>query len=102
MTRPTAIRVPPNSLNKVKQILENEGIAYQVSKMDVQAYVLTQFLHIESTFRKHAYSNILKISPPKTENFQIKKSDNFLISAEKHRLWVLVRTASASYFCSKT
>ena len=24
------------------------------------------------TLRKHAYSNILKISPPKTENFQIK------------------------------
>ena len=30
--------------------------------------------------RKHAYSNILKLSPPKTENFQIKKSDIFHIS----------------------
>ena len=27
--------------------------------------------------RKHAYSNILKISPPKTENFLIKNSDIF-------------------------
>ena len=44
--------------------------------------------------RKHAYSNILKILPPKNENFQIKNSDIFLISAQKHRLWVLVRTAS--------
>ena len=35
------------------------------------------------TLRKHAYSNIKKISPPKTENFQIKKnSDIFHISAQ--------------------
>ena len=47
-----------------------------------------------SSLRKHAYSNILKISPSKTENFQIKNSDIFHISAQKHRLWVLVRTAS--------
>ena len=33
------------------------------------------------TLRKHAYSNILKIFPPKNENFQIKKSDIFHISA---------------------
>ena len=33
--------------------------------------------------RKHAYSNILKILLPKTENFQIKKnSDIFHISAQ--------------------
>ena len=32
--------------------------------------------------RKHAFSNILKILPPKTENFQIKKSDIFHISAQ--------------------
>ena len=31
---------------------------------------------------KHAYSNIQKISPPKTENFQIKNSDIFHISAQ--------------------
>ena len=31
---------------------------------------------------KHAYSNILKISPKKTENFQIKTSDIFHISAQ--------------------
>ena len=34
------------------------------------------------SLRKHAYSNILKISPPKTEIFQIKNSDNFYISAQ--------------------
>ena len=32
--------------------------------------------------RKHAYSNILKILPPKNENFQIKNSDNFHVSAQ--------------------
>ena len=30
--------------------------------------------------RKHAYSNILKMLPPKNENFQIKSSDIFHIS----------------------
>ena len=34
------------------------------------------------TLRKHAYSNILKILPPKNENFQIKNSDSFHISAK--------------------
>ena len=34
------------------------------------------------TLRKHAYSNIYKISPQKTEKFQIKKSDIFHISAQ--------------------
>ena len=47
------------------------------------------------SLRKHAYSNILKISPPKTENFQRKNSDIFSYFCSKHRLWVLVRTASA-------
>ena len=32
--------------------------------------------------RKHAYSNILNILQPKTENFQIKTFDIFLISAQ--------------------
>ena len=34
------------------------------------------------TLRKHAYSNILKILPPKNENFQIKSPDIFHISAQ--------------------
>ena len=34
------------------------------------------------SLRKHAYSNIVKISPPKTENFQIKISDIFQISVQ--------------------
>ena len=34
------------------------------------------------SLRKHAYTNILKISAPKNENFQIKNSDIFHISAQ--------------------
>ena len=34
------------------------------------------------TLRKHAYSNILKILPPKTENFQMNISDIFHVSAQ--------------------
>ena len=37
--------------------------------------------------RKHTYSNIQKISPPKTENFQIKKTDSFHISAQNIDCW---------------
>ena len=37
-------------------------------------------------------------SPLKTENFQMKNSDIFHISAKNHRLWLLVRTALARRF----
>ena len=50
------------------------------------------------SLRKHAYSNILKISPTKTESFQIKKKRYFSYFCSKHRLWVLVRTASPRRF----
>ena len=36
----------------------------------------------KNTLRKHAYSNILKILPPKSEKFQIKNSDIFQASAQ--------------------
>ena len=34
------------------------------------------------SLRKHAYSNILQILSPKNENFQMKNSDNFHVSAQ--------------------
>ena len=37
---------------------------------------------LEMALRKHAYSNILRILPPKNENFQMKKSGSFHISAQ--------------------
>ena len=39
------------------------------------------------TLRKHAYSNILKISPPKTFKFSDKNTDIFLISAQNIDCW---------------
>ena len=51
-------------------------------------------IEIETPARKRAYSNILKISPPKTESFQIKILIFFSYFCSKHRLWVLVRAAS--------
>ena len=39
-------------------------------------------LRFWQALRKHAYSNILKILPPKNENFQIKNSDIFHISVQ--------------------
>ena len=47
-----------------------------------------------SSLQKHAYSNILKILPPKNEKFSDKKFSYFSYFCSKHRLWVLVRTAS--------
>ena len=43
---------------------------------------MSRYIAFLTTLRKHAYSNILKILPPKNENFQIKKSDIFQISAQ--------------------
>ena len=42
------------------------------------------------------YKEIFKVV--KNEKFQLKKFDIFLTFATKHRLWVLVRTASARRF----
>ena len=43
---------------------------------------LTKLKKAEVSLRKHAYSTILKILPPKNENFQIQNSDIFHISAQ--------------------
>ena len=37
---------------------------------------------LAKALRKHAFSNILRIFPPKYENFQMTNSDIFLISAQ--------------------
>ena len=43
------------------------------------------------TIRKHAYSNVLNILQPKTENVRIRNSDIFLYFCSKHWLWVLFK-----------
>ena len=47
--------------------------AYKVNKFNWNQF---------STLRKHAYSNIKKISRPKIENFEIRNSDIFHTSAQ--------------------
>ena len=51
---------------------------YQMLKAKLFSFTQEDF----KTLRKHAYSNILKILPPKNEKFQIKNSDIFHISAQ--------------------
>ena len=43
---------------------------------------LRLIINLSLALPKHAYSNILKILPPKNENFQIKNSNIFHISAQ--------------------
>ena len=50
------------------------------------------------SLRNHVYSNILNTLPPKNENFQIKQFWYSAYFCSKHRLWVLVRTASPRRF----
>ena len=55
-------------------------------------------LSVIFTLRKQVYLNILKILPPKKWKCSDKNSDIFSIFCSKHKLWVLVRTASARRF----
>ena len=50
------------------------------NRLSREVKIWSLFLH--GTLLKHAYSNILKISEPKKENFQMKNSDFFHISAQ--------------------
>ena len=53
------------------------------TRMDCQrASTGSWYFYLAYTLRKHAYSNLLKILLPKNENFQIKHSDIFHISAQ--------------------
>ena len=49
-------------------------------------------------YEKHAYLNILEILPPKNENFQIKKSDIFQISAQNIDCGYLLEPPSVRRF----
>ena len=54
-----------------------------------------------SSLRKEAYSNILRIFPPETENFQMKNSGSFHISVQNvdcgHLLEPPLRSGSNEY-----
>ena len=61
---------------------ETEVINTRIKKEPV-TYKKSSICHLErDTLRKHAYSNILKLLPPKNKKNQIKNSDIFHISAQ--------------------
>ena len=53
-----------------------------IAHLDQPVYPRSQLRVYDVPLRKHAYSNKLKILPLKDENFQIKNSDIFHISAQ--------------------
>ena len=65
--------------------LNNGTIAIMMPNMQYNHQKVWKKITIKSlpyTLRKHAYSNIWRILPPKNENFPMKNSDIFLISAQ--------------------
>ena len=59
-----------------------EVLLYLVLCNTIRVYLILFCIALYFPLRKHAYSNILKIIPPKNENFQMKHSDIFHISAQ--------------------
>ena len=69
--------LPAGSLPSVLKIATSE-VQGRLKKFSVslgvwQIEVIIRALYFNIALQKHAYSSIQKISPPKTENFQIKK-----------------------------
>ena len=66
--------------------IENTGTKFRSTLLSLVQVDFKSKLGVDrqlgNSLQKHAYSNILNISPPKNENFQIKNSDRFYISAE--------------------
>ena len=65
---------------------------------DVLFIVTVICLSVHNNTKTRFFNILKKFSTKKNGNFQIKKSDIFHIFAQKHRLWVLIRTASPGWF----
>ena len=63
----------PFPLHYVKLLYEHLKRTQHIAKVHINSGI---------PLRKHVYSHIPKILPPKNENFQIKNSDIFHISAQ--------------------
>ena len=68
-------------ISAVNRYLSSKSTSWFAEGIQKIAHVYRRRRAILSLW-KHAYSNILKISPPKTENFQIKNLWYFHISAQ--------------------
>ena len=70
-------------IKSISMFLRSIKVFQAVQKLHVCLVSLTTDTHKSITLRKHAYSSMSKISPPKTEKFSDKKISNiFLISAQ--------------------
>ena len=67
-------------LTLVKSLYLYDGQLYELHSNTVNIKPMAR--RSTCTLRKHAYSNILNLLQPKTENFQIKNSDIFHIPAQ--------------------
>ena len=63
-------------IKKLSSVINRFKVCFLEFVQNIHLYLFV------SSLRKHAYSNTLKILPPKNENFQIKNSDIFQISAQ--------------------
>ena len=71
------VLIPYINLLKLNWIMK-----YQFLRTIEPLIIILLSVSLSVTLRKHAYSNILKILPPKNENFQMKISSSFHISAQ--------------------
>ena len=98
MGRGASNEYPYNMFSWKKKKKQTMHLSRYISYLEHVPFIPKVFGHLYflpylSSLRKHAYSNILKISPQKLEVFH-KNSDIFSYFCSKHGLWVLVRTAS--------
>ena len=70
------------SLDAAKEKNEDNDKKEKKSNRKIPKFSYYRNCTDKTSLRKHAYSNILKILPSKYENFQIKKSDIFHVSAQ--------------------
>ena len=71
---PNSVSAPSRTKKKKKKKKKQQWNHFKITAMK------------QRSLRKLAYSNILKILPPKHENFQIKNSDIVSYFCSKHRL----------------
>ena len=81
---PTSPPPPPTHTHFPGPLLSEKGSTLKGKNLLLRRAIFFLYEYPANTqpLRKHAYSNILRILPPKNENFQMKTSDIFHISAQ--------------------
>ena len=87
-----------HGLSKQCKLSSDAAQCARLTEIYTVCYSFSNFRQAHSTLRKHAYSNKLKILPPKKWKFSDKKFWYFSYFCTKLGLWVIVRTALAKRF----